>query len=268
MPFGCFATTDGSMWNSTCANGQLIRTAQQWGDLVRNAYPGYRGPWPRMQIWHGTNDDILRYPNFNEQIKQWTNVHGVSQTPSFTDSPQPNWTRTRYGGTGTQPLVEAISIQNGPHNILTNGMALRVIQFFGLDQTTPAPSSPPPSSPPPSSQPPPTSPPPAPGGSCQVRYDNNSWDNGLVANITVTNTGNSTINGWSLVFTLPAGQNIISGWNASYAPTSGVVTATNLGCNPVIAPGQSTTIGFQATHTGNPASPTSFTLNGQTCTVA
>ena len=100
MPFACFATTNGSEWNSECANGQLIKTAQQWGDLVRDAYPGYTGPRPRMQLWHGTNDETLRYPNFGEQIKQWTNVHGLSQTPTFTDTPQSGCTRTRYGSTG------------------------------------------------------------------------------------------------------------------------------------------------------------------------
>ncbi|HET9139136.1 PHB depolymerase family esterase, partial [Actinophytocola sp.] len=158
VPFACFATTDGSMWNSQCANGQRIMTAQQWGDLVRNAFPGYTGRRPRMQTWHGTNDDTLRYPNFQEQIKQWTNVHGLSQTPSMTDSPQPSWTRTRYGGTGTMSPVEAISIQGGSHNALVNGMGARAIQFFGLNSTTPPP--PPPPNPPPPPPPPPNPPPP------------------------------------------------------------------------------------------------------------
>jgi poly(hydroxyalkanoate) depolymerase family esterase len=134
VPFGCFATTDGSMWNNTCANGQLIRTAQQWGDLVRAAFPGFTGPRPRMQLWHGTEDATLRFPNFNEEIKQWTNVHGLSQTPALTDSPQANWTRTRYGGTGIDAPVEAISIQGMGHNLPAGGMAARVIQFFGLDR--------------------------------------------------------------------------------------------------------------------------------------
>ncbi|HEU4328560.1 MAG TPA: PHB depolymerase family esterase [Roseiflexaceae bacterium] len=138
VPFACFATTDGSSWNSACANGTLIKTAQEWGNLARAAYPGYSGPRPRMQIWHGTEDSTLRYPNFGEQIKQWTNVHGLSQTPSFTDSPQSNWTRTRYGGTGTIVPVEAISIQGVGHSLPISGMALRAIQFFGLDTATPA----------------------------------------------------------------------------------------------------------------------------------
>jgi hypothetical protein len=57
VPFACFATTDGSMWNTACANGQIIRTGQQWGDLVRGAFPGFTGARPRMQVFHGTADE-------------------------------------------------------------------------------------------------------------------------------------------------------------------------------------------------------------------
>jgi hypothetical protein len=45
------------------------------------------------------------------------------------------------------------------------------------------------------------------------------------------------------------------------------VTATNAGYNGAIAPGASVSIGYQATHTGNSAAPTAFTLNGTVCTV-
>ncbi|WP_307847353.1 PHB depolymerase family esterase [Streptomyces sp. F63] len=135
VPHSCFATTDGSGWNSACANGQINRSGQQWGDLVRGAYPGYDGPRPRVQIWHGTQDNTLRYPNFGEQIKQWTNVHGVSENPSSTDQPQSGWTRTRYGGTGDQAPVEAISIANTGHNLPQGGQAARAVTFFGLDGT-------------------------------------------------------------------------------------------------------------------------------------
>ena len=134
VPFGCFATTDGSMWNTTCANGQSIKTAQQWGDLVRGAFPGFTGTRPRMQLWHGTEDTTLRFPNFGEEVKQWTNVLGLSQTPAFTDHPQSSWTRTRYGGTGVDAPVEAISIQGVGHSLPSAGMAAMAIQFFGLDR--------------------------------------------------------------------------------------------------------------------------------------
>ncbi|MFG2011259.1 PHB depolymerase family esterase [Micromonospora sp. NPDC048868] len=268
VPFGCFATTNGSEWNSECANGQVVRTPQQWGDLVRNAYPGYTGRRPRMQTWHGTNDEVLRYPNFGEQIKQWTDVHGLSQTPTYTDSPQAGYTRTRYGGSGDRAPVEAISMQGVSHNLPVD--AAQAIRFFGLDTaappTTPPPTTPPPTTPPPTS-PPPSTPPPSPGA-CRVGYTVNAWNAGLTASVTVTNTGTTTVNGWSLAFTLPAGQSITNGWNATYAPTSGAVTARNVSYNATIAPGTSVSVGFQATHTGDTGRPASFTLNGATCAIA
>ncbi|WP_225080864.1 PHB depolymerase family esterase [Streptomyces sp. CoT10] len=253
VPFGCFATTDGSEWNSACANGTVVRTPQQWGDLARGAYPGYNGPRPRMQVWHGTEDTTLRYPNFGEEIKQWTDVLGVSQTPAFTDHPQSTWTRTRYGGTGTQAPVEAVSIQGTGHTLPTSGMAARAISFFGLDSTTTPPPTDPPTTPP--------------AGACRVAYTTSAWNTGLTASITVTNTGTAPIDGWALAFTLPAGQTITSGWNATFSPTSGAVTARNVAYNSTLAPGASTTLGFQANHTGNTGNPASFTLNGAACQV-
>ncbi|MEW2377984.1 PHB depolymerase family esterase [Micromonospora sp. NPDC047812] len=273
VPFGCFATTNGSEWNSECANGEVTRTAQEWGDLVRNAYPGYTGRRPRMQTWHGTNDEVLRYPNFGEQIKQWTNVHGLSQTPTYTDSPQAGYTRTRYGGSGDRAPVEAISMQGVSHNLPVD--AAQAIRFFGLDTTAPPTTAPPTTAPPttpppttaPPTTPPPSTPPPSPGA-CRVGYTVNAWNAGLTASVTVTNTGTATVNGWSLAFTLPAGQSITGGWNATYAPTSGAVTARNVSYNATIAPGASVSVGFQATHTGDAGRPSSFTLNGATCTIA
>jgi poly(hydroxyalkanoate) depolymerase family esterase len=266
VPFACFATTDGSMWNTACANGQISKTPQQWGDLARGAFPGYTGPRPRMQLWHGTADTTLFYPNFGEEIKQWTNVLGVSQTPSFTDHPQASWTRTRYGGTGTTSPVEGISVQNGSHNILAGGMASLALQFMGLiGGVQQPPTTGPPTTGPPTSQPPTAG---GGGGACRVGDTISAWNTGLTSNLTITNTGSTTINGWSLVFTLPGGQVITNGWNATYSPTSGQVTAKNVSYNGTLAPGASTTIGFQADHTGNTARPASFTLNGAACTIA
>ncbi|MCQ9133704.1 cellulose binding domain-containing protein [Streptomyces hilarionis] len=112
-----------------------------------------------------------------------------------------------------------------------------------------------------------TSTPPPDDANCRVGGAVSAWDSGLTANLTITNTGATAIDGWSLVFTLPGGQTITSGWNAAYAPASGRVTARNLSHDAVIAPGASVTIGYQATHTGDAAAPTAYTLNGTACTV-
>jgi poly(hydroxyalkanoate) depolymerase family esterase len=154
VPAGCFATSDGSMWNSQCSGGTVIRTAQQWGDTARAMYPGYTGAYPRMQLWHGTTDTTLSYPNFGEEIKQWTNLHGLSQTPAYTDHPQSTWTRNRYGDTSTQATVEGISISGVGHQLPMSGQIAYAISFLGLDRpSTPPPSTPPPSAPPSSTPP-------------------------------------------------------------------------------------------------------------------
>ncbi|MEU1188031.1 cellulose binding domain-containing protein [Streptomyces sp. NPDC005859] len=107
---------------------------------------------------------------------------------------------------------------------------------------------------------------PPPGtATCRVTATVSAWNTGLSSNISIANTGTTTIDGWSLVLTLPAGQTVTAGWNADYSPASGQVTARNVAHNATIAPGASVDIGFQATHTGNAAPPSSYTLNGTAC---
>jgi poly(3-hydroxybutyrate) depolymerase len=95
--------------------------------------PGYTGTYPRMQLWHGTSDTTLAYPNFGEEIKQWTNVHGLGQTPASTDRPQSSWTRARYGVTGTKATVEGNSIAGAGHQLPQSGQIAYAISFLGLD---------------------------------------------------------------------------------------------------------------------------------------
>jgi poly(hydroxyalkanoate) depolymerase family esterase len=136
VPYHCFYTGTVRGWNGPCAGGQVSMSPQQWGDLVRNtADPGYTGPRPRMQLWHGTADTTLNYNNLGEEIKQWTNVLGVSQTPSSSDTPVTNWNRTRYTNSSGATQVEAYSIVGAGHQLPIQGtqMAAYAIHFMGLD---------------------------------------------------------------------------------------------------------------------------------------
>lgn len=134
VPFSCFAGAD--TWNTACATGTIAKTGQQWGDAVRAAYPGYAGPRPRIQLFHGTEDDTLSFANFDQAIKQWTNVLGVSETPSSTEAntPKSPYTRTRYRDANQIVRVEAIKEQGQPHNLEI--MAAEAVHFFGLDGTS------------------------------------------------------------------------------------------------------------------------------------
>ena len=124
VPFNCFANAaDYPPGSSQCTGGSMNRTPQQWGDAVRQAYPGYTGPRPRIQLWHGTNDTLVPYSLLQESIEQWTNVFGLSQTPTSTDTPQSNWNRRRYADASGTVQVEAYSIQGAGHSLPSSGMA-------------------------------------------------------------------------------------------------------------------------------------------------
>ena len=87
-----------------------------------------------MQLWHGTKDTILRYPNFDGEIKQWTTLNGLDQTPALTDHPQSTWTRTRYGSAKATATVESISISDLGHDLPMPGMVQYSLDFLGLSE--------------------------------------------------------------------------------------------------------------------------------------
>ena len=130
VPYACFAGA--SMWNSQCSTGMLVKTPQQWGDLVRAGYPGYTGKRTRLANWHGTADTTLAYPNLAEQNKQWSNVFGISFTRNETNNPISGYTKMVYGD-GTQYV--AYSALDVSHNIPVR--EADVLTWFGITGTVP-----------------------------------------------------------------------------------------------------------------------------------
>jgi poly(hydroxyalkanoate) depolymerase family esterase len=233
VPFGCFAVNPDSLrWSSACATGTVTRTAQEWGDIVRGAYPGYSGPRPRFQIWHGTADEVLSYVNFGEEIKQWTNVHGISQTPTTTDSPQSGWTRTRYNSSAGV-MLEAISMQGVPHNLPVN--AAEALRFFGLDgSVTLTPSITPggptltPSRTPTKTLTPTITNTPAPGLQIKMQSANVDTNSQSSVNLQISNTGATTLNNvtWRWYFNTENGNAASSYVLEKYYDQSGVATVS------------------------------------------
>lgn len=127
VPFACFAGNGFDVWNDACAKGEIIKTGDEWAQLVKHAYPGYTGFRPKLQTLHGSVDNVLYPQNFKEQIKQWTSVFGVSDTPSSTtkDTPLTGWTRYRYG-----EKFEAYEAAGVDHNIPNQDDL--VIDYFDL----------------------------------------------------------------------------------------------------------------------------------------
>jgi poly(hydroxyalkanoate) depolymerase family esterase len=106
--------------NTNCTSGTTSHTPQQWGDLVRNSDPGYSGPWPRVAIWQGSSDTTVNPAAMTESRDQWTNVWGISQTPSSTQSLTGATTRTNYNDASGNPAVVTFSVSGMAHRPMWN----------------------------------------------------------------------------------------------------------------------------------------------------
>ena len=96
------------------------------------------------------------------------------------------------------------------------------------------------------------------GGGCSATLTAQSqWSNGYVIQpVRVTNTGTSTITGWTVTFTLPAGHTITGSWNVALTTNGQIVTARGVGHNSTLAPGGFGEWGLQASRpNGNTALP-------------
>lgn len=95
---------------------------------------------------------------------------------------------------------------------------------------------------------------------CTYSVDN-EWNNGFVASITIKNDTGAAVNGWSINWSYSTNR-ITSSWNANLSG-SNPYTATNIGWNGSIAPGQSISFGFQGNKNG--ATAERPTINGTVC---
>jgi poly(hydroxyalkanoate) depolymerase family esterase len=90
-------------------------SAAALGDRVRAA-SGHRGPWPKISVWQGTADPIVKPSNGEHIVRQWTDVHGLSATPSFEESIGGH-TRRVWNGANGEVLIEAFSIDGMAHGV-------------------------------------------------------------------------------------------------------------------------------------------------------
>jgi Glycosyl hydrolase family 12/Cellulose binding domain len=99
-----------------------------------------------------------------------------------------------------------------------------------------------------------------PGGSagCAATYSTtNSWQGGFQGNVTVRNTGSSSINGWAVSGSLPSGGSITQVWNGSLSGSGSSFTVRNVSYNGSVPGGGTTAFGF----IGSGSAPGSLSLS-------
>jgi poly(hydroxyalkanoate) depolymerase family esterase len=112
LPYGCAATVAQAL--ERMQHGPAT-PASALGDAARAA-SGYQGPWPAVQIWHGTSDHVVDPANGLALVRQWTDLHGVASAPT---TPERIGAHTHHVWTDARgrPVVEQYLIAGMGHGV-------------------------------------------------------------------------------------------------------------------------------------------------------
>jgi len=112
LPYGCAKSVQQAfeaMFNATPLTSKIL------GDHVRSASK-HHGPWPRISVWHGTADHIVKPVNAENLVRQWTDVHGLSAQPSHVEA-KPGYSRRAWSDANGTTVLEAILVPGMGHGV-------------------------------------------------------------------------------------------------------------------------------------------------------
>lgn len=108
------------IYNTNCTSGTTSNTAAQWGSLIKNSDSGYSGPYPRVAIWQGSSDTTVNPAELTYNMDGWTNVWGLSQTPTSTESLTGGTTEKDYDTSSGVDAVSTFEVSGMTHGLAVN----------------------------------------------------------------------------------------------------------------------------------------------------
>lgn len=267
-------TDNGFLINDT--NGTVVASKRLWAlaNYSRFVLPGAT----RLGATSGdSNLKVTAYRNTNGTLSLVllnTSFNPVSANFSLQNTTLPtNAVATPYvtDASNSTAAQTTVAIQNGSFSATVGARALVTYTIATGTAVTPTPTATGTTTPTATPARTPTATPTSSTGmSCAVHYTiQNQWSGGFTGGISITNTGSTAINGWTLQFNFTAGQTIATSWNGNFAQSGTQVSLTNLSYNATISPGTtlSSSPGFNGTWSGSNPVPPSFKVNGVTCSV-
>jgi poly(hydroxyalkanoate) depolymerase family esterase len=112
LPYGCASSVEeafAAMFQERAASARAL------GDRVRDA-SRHRGPWPKVSVWHGSADPLVKPSNAEDIARQWANVHGLSGGPSHEEAVNGHIRRI-WQDAGGNTIIEVISITGMAHGV-------------------------------------------------------------------------------------------------------------------------------------------------------
>ena len=112
VAYGCASDVAGAF---DCMGGRARSDAKELGRKVRRASP-HRGPWPRVQIWHGSADHTVAASNGDAIALQWAHLHGLDPMPHREDRVA-GYPRRSWLDKDAAALIEHYEITGMAHGI-------------------------------------------------------------------------------------------------------------------------------------------------------
>jgi poly(hydroxyalkanoate) depolymerase family esterase len=112
VAYGCATDVAGAF---DCMGGRARSDAAELAAHVRRASP-HKGPWPRVQVWQGSADQVVVPSNADAIVLQWTHIHGLEPKPDRVDKVGKH-PRRAWLGAGGEPLVEQYVIAGMAHGV-------------------------------------------------------------------------------------------------------------------------------------------------------
>lgn len=72
---GPYKSAQSSIKGGAAMLGMVSKSPEEWGNLIKEQNPNYKGSYPELFIFHGGMDPIVSSNNANQLIKQWVNIN-------------------------------------------------------------------------------------------------------------------------------------------------------------------------------------------------
>ncbi|HZR40370.1 MAG TPA: arabinofuranosidase catalytic domain-containing protein [Ktedonobacteraceae bacterium] len=302
----CFDYGNAETSNNDTGNGHM--EAIYFGNIKVWGFGSGNGPWVMADLENGLFSGVNQHLNSGDQSinfhyvtaivkgepNQWAIKAGNAQSGSLTtmyNGPRPNVAGYNpmhkegaiilgIGGDNSNgadgSFFEGAMTSGYPSDATENAVQANITATgYGSSvgsTPTPSPTMGSTPTPTPSQTPSPTpTQTPVTGASCKVSYTvSNQWQGGFGATIAITNTGSTAWNGWTLKFTFPGNQQVTQLWNGNVTQSGSSVTVTNASYNGQVPAGAavSSSPGFNGSWNGSNPNPTSFTVNGASCSTS
>ena len=131
LPFGCAS-------NALEALEAMTAGASHSAELATLPWNKDRSRWPRVSIWQGLSDDVVRAANSERLVEQWLAVHNLAKDRG--ESADSNESRTVWRDDRGRPVIEQMLIPQLGHGTPigareSGALPSRYMLDVGLDST-------------------------------------------------------------------------------------------------------------------------------------